>query len=316
MRAGYCDEIQQKTSDRFLSVLIFRNAMSRFRRSMSWSFPTEPGKPMSQSANNETPSPSAPTQSCWYSQHHDAQAGDDPLAGSGLWAQLASGRSFFLPLHYTPTYAYPLIVWFHSNGFNENQIESVMPHISLRNYVGIGIRGTRAADTMGHRFDWHTSPAAVVSAHDATCEAVDEAMRRFCIHPSRVVLAGYREGGTMAQRIALRDPEKFAGVISLGGRIPTGGMNNFTQLRRRRLPMLWQWGERNPQYTEDNVKSDCRLTMSIGADVELRQYPDDDEMNTAVLSDIDEWIMRRIVAGSSISDSQQWETTPVSYSRN
>ena len=109
------------------------------------------------------------------------------------------------------------------------------------------------------------NPAAVVAAHDATCEAVDEAMRRFRIHPSRIVLAGYREGGTMAQRIALRDPERFAGVISLGGRIPQGGIRNLSQLRRRRMPMLWQWGQHNAQYTEENLKSDCRSAMSIGA---------------------------------------------------
>jgi phospholipase/carboxylesterase len=242
--------------------------------------------------------------------------GGDQFADSGLRSKLAAGRSFFLPLHYTPSYQYPLIVWFHSNGFNEHQIDRVMPHISVRNHIGIGVRGTRAADTMGHRFDWHDSPAAIVAAHDATCEAVEEAMRRFSIHPSRIVLAGYREGGTMAQRIALRDPEKFAGVVSLGGRIPQGGMRNLSALRHRRMPMLWQWGQDNAQYTQENLKSDCRLSMSIGAEVEIRQYLDDDEMNTVVLGDVDEWIMRRIVAGSSIADSQQWATNPVAYSNN
>ncbi len=290
--------------------------MGRFHQSMSWSFPTESGKTESQSSGSVTPPSSKSTQSWWQSERLDEKSGVDQLDHSGLWSKFAAGRSFFLPLHYTPSYHYPLIVWFHSNGFNENQIDSVMPHISVRNYVGIGIRGTRAADTKGHRFDWHDSPAAVVAAHDATCEAVDEAMRRFRIHPSRIVLAGYREGGTMAQRIALRDPERFAGVISLGGRIPQGGIRNLSQLRRRRMPMLWQWGQHNAQYTEENLKSDCRSAMSIGAEVEIRQYPDDDEMNTVVLGDVDEWIMRRIVAGSSIADSQQWATSPVAYSSN
>ena len=58
----------------------------------------------------------------------------------------------------------------------------------------------------------------------------------------------------MALRIALRDPERFAGVISLGGRIPEGGMSNLCQIRRRRMPMLWQWGQENPQYTSENLK--------------------------------------------------------------
>ena len=290
--------------------------MGRFHQLMSWSFPTESGETESQGSSSKTPSSSNASQSWWHSERREENLGVDQLDDSRLWSKFAAGRSFFLPLHYTPSYQYPLIVWFHSNGFNEHQIESVMPHISVRNYIGIGVRGTRAADTMGHRFDWHNSPTALVTAHDATCEAVEEAMRRFCIHPSRVVLAGYREGGTMAQRIALRDPERFAGAISLGGRIPQGGMRNLSQLRRRRMPMLWQWGQDNAQYTQENLKSDCRLSMSIGAEVEIRQYLDDDEMNTVVLGDVDEWIMRRIVAGSSIADSQQWATNPVTYSSN
>ena len=290
--------------------------MDRFHQSMSWSFPTESGTTGSQDNGSETPTSSKSTQSWWHSERQDAKFGVDPFEQAGLSSKLAAGRSFFLPLHYTPSYRYPLIVWFHSNGFNENQIDSVMPHVSVRNYVGTGIRGTRAADTMGHRFDWHDSPAAVAAAHDATCEAVEEAMQRFSIHSSRVVLAGYREGGTMAQRIAFRDPERFAGVISLGGRIPQSGIRNLSQLRRRRMPMLWAWGQYNAQYTDENIKSDCRLTMSIGAEVEIRQYPDDDEMNTATLSDVDDWIMRRIVAGSTIADSQQWATSPVAYSSN
>ena len=68
---------------------------------------------------------------------------------SGIWSHLTSHRSFFLPLHYTPSYEYPLVIWLHSNGFNENQIDHVMPYISLRNYVGVGIRGTKAADSIG-----------------------------------------------------------------------------------------------------------------------------------------------------------------------
>ena len=233
-----------------------------------------------------------------------------------MWSGCTSGRSFFLPLHYTPSYAYPMVVWLHCNGFNEHQIDTVMPHISVRNYVGVGIRGSRAADTMGHKFDWHDSPASIAAAHEAVCEAVDEAAERFSIHGSRVVLAGYRDGGTMAQRIAFRDPDRFAGVISLGGRIPRDRILDLSQLRRRRLPMLWQWGRDNEQYTTENVNADCRLTMSIAAKVEIRQYPDDNEMNTVALGDIDDWIMRRIVAESSISDSDRWSSTPVAYSSN
>ena len=224
--------------------------------------------------------------------------------------------SFFLPLHYTASYPYPVVVWFHNDGFNEHQIDQIMPHLSLRNYIGIGIRGSRAADSAGHCFSWHDSPAAIGAANDAVCNALDEADRRFSIHPSRIILAGYQSGGTMAQRIAFRSPNDFAGVVSLGGRIPKRGFTMFKELRSRKLPLLWQWSTQNPSHTEQNLKADCQLAMSISANVEIRQYSDDDEMNTTTLRDANEWMMRQLLPDSCVSDSQQWSTQAVAYSNN
>ncbi|NND96431.1 MAG: hypothetical protein HKN47_03770 [Pirellulaceae bacterium] len=109
-------------------------------------------------------------------------------------------------MHYESNYQYPLIVWLHSDGFNENQIDHVMPHVSTRNYLATGIRGTRAIDSVGHQFEWHNSAAAIDATHEKVLCAIDEVSDRYSIHTSRIVLAGYRSGGTMAMRIALRDP--------------------------------------------------------------------------------------------------------------
>ena len=232
------------------------------------------------------------------------------------WSSLPANRTFFVPLHYTASYQYPLLIWFHSNGYNETQIDQVMPHISVRNHIGVGIRGTFATDSAGHRFQWRESPASVAAAHDSVVASIDECSERFNIHPQRIVLAGYGTGGTMAMRIAMREPERFAGVISMGGRFPQGSIRNVSQLRERRIPMLWQWGRMNPEFPRDGFKADFLSLMSIGGQVEVRQYPGDDEMDSVVLSDLNDWIMRRIVADSTVSDSDQWSTSPTAYSSN
>lgn len=289
-------------------------------QAMAWSFPKKSGKKISPD-HGSTDDGAKVQGSCWHEELSEGTVDNDQIVNDQInvlpsRSKRTSGHRFFLPVHYTPSYRYPLLVWFHHNGFNENQIDSVMPHISVRNYVGIGIRGNRSADTQGHRFDWHDSPASIAAAQESIYEAVDEAFRRFNIHPSRIVLAGYRDGGTMAQRIALRNPKRIAGVVSLGGRIPQEGLRNYCELRQRRFPMLWQWGQENQLYTQENLKTDCRLAMTIGADVEIRQYPGEDEMATAVLRDVDDWLMRRIIGGSTVTDSRQWETSPISYSEN
>ncbi len=244
-----------------------------------------------------------------------AASKNDPVRAASCSA-LAAGHCFFLPLHYTPSYDYPLIVWLHSNGHNENQIDDVMPHISVRNYIGVGVRASKAADSIGHRFDWHQSPAAISSAHEAIITAVDDALNRFSVHPKRVVLVGYRDGGTMALRIAMRQPDRFAAAVSLGGLMPQGAIRNIVELRKKRLAMLWQWGGAREEFTSDNLKADCQMAMAIGGKVEIRQYPGDDEMNTVVLKDIDQWIMRCVVNGSSTATSDRWASHPTAYSAN
>lgn len=298
--------------------------MDRIHLPMSWNEPTQSGQSDSETENDPSNySPFGAGEGKTWNSYYTSEISDDgssehefSIEGNSC-SHPTSHRTYFLPLHYTPTYDYPLIVWLHSNGFNENQVDHVMPHVSLRNYVGVGIRGNRAADAVGHRFDWHQSPAGIGSAHEAVVQAIEEAADRFSVNPTRVIVAGYRQGGTMALRIAMREPSRIAGAISIGGRMPQGALGNLQQLRKRRLPMLWQWAHANADYTEGNLKTDCQAVMAIGSPVEVRQYPTFDEMDTVVLRDVDDWIMRRIISTSTSSaDSDRWVTSPTAYSSN
>ena len=47
----------------------------------------------------------------------------------------------FLPTGYEPNYAYPLLVFFHGHGGNEEQVLRLSPRLSRRNYICIGLRG-------------------------------------------------------------------------------------------------------------------------------------------------------------------------------
>jgi phospholipase/carboxylesterase len=297
--------------------------MSRFHPSMSWNEPANPGQgDTSDGASDES-------RSEWSTEsdpadHFGTANSPSSLAnqprdcrGGASWGHFGH-RNFFLPLHYEPNYHYPLIVWLHSDGFNENQVDHVLPHVSLRNYIAAGVRGIRAADSLGHRFDWHDSPAAVAAAEESVAQTVVEATQRFSVHPSRIILAGYGSGGTMAIRIALRDPEHFAAVASLGGAMPAGPhlCSNLSQLRARQMPMLWSWATSGPRFDPDRLGQDVRLAMMIKASVEIRQYSAEDEMDTVTLSDLNDWIMRRVVADQPAQADQRWATSPTNYSAN
>ena len=232
-------------------------------------------------------------------ERSESHFAEDFSAQSASLQKVRSRQKFFFPLNYQTSYQYPLIVWLHNDGFNEDQIDQVMPHISLRNFAAVGVRGSRAADAKGQRFEWAQNSAGIAAAHDNVIAAVEEAQQRFSVHSDRVVLAGYGGGGTMALQIAMREPHRFAGVASLGGMMPGNSIKQYDALRRRRLPMLWQWAKENDAYTQAQLSRDCQLAMSIGSQVEVRQYPGDDEMDTVVLSDLNDWVMRTVIPGSS-----------------
>src|SRR5215475_12912505 len=49
----------------------------------------------------------------------------------------------FLPAGYEPHYPYPLLVFLHGYGGSDEQILTLAPRLSRRNYICIGLRGPR-----------------------------------------------------------------------------------------------------------------------------------------------------------------------------
>ncbi len=204
------------------------------------------------------------------------------------------------PLHYQSSYQYPLLVWLHSSGHNERQIEQVMPHISTRNYVGLGVRAPQATDIRGFGFDWSHGPNVAAKACEIVCGAIEQARATYSIHPERIILAGYGSGATMACQVAMRHSDQFAGVVRAGGPFPSsqGAIPDFKRLRARRLPMLWLQAINGVDDEPQALVRDVAMAQMIQAQVEIRQYQDDDVMNTAALKDIDRWCFDKIISPS------------------
>jgi phospholipase/carboxylesterase len=98
----------------------------------------------------------------------------------------------------------------------------------------------------------------------------------------------------MALRIALRSPERFAGVLSLGGEFPKG-LNPLARLAAvRKLPLFLASGRDAERYSIERTCQELRLFHTAGLSVTLRQYPCGDELTTNMLSDMDRWMMELV----------------------
>ncbi|TWT43172.1 alpha/beta hydrolase [Botrimarina hoheduenensis] len=204
----------------------------------------------------------------------------------------ARRHATFAPAGYEPGYRYPLVVWLHSQDSTEAELPQVMPHISLQNFVAVAPRGTARSTAEGYR--WSQSLDGIAAAEDAVFASIAKAEQHFAFHNERVFLAGVGAGGAMALRIALRQPEWFAGAASLGGPLPRGRQPLGRLNAARQMPLLLSAARGSQEYPEPRICRDLSLLHSAGFSVDLRQYPAGDEVTTGMLEDLNRWIMGRL----------------------
>jgi len=217
---------------------------------------------------------------------------------SGVFSagSLDTASSLFIPLHYEPGYAYPLVVWLHGEGDDERQLMRVMPLISMRNYLALGLRGTNSPS--GEKgYGWPPSESSVAAAEQRIFDSIDAIRLKYNVARRRVFLAGFGSGGTMAYRVALAHPGRFAGVLSLCGPFPEGTklLGNLGELRQ--LPLFLAVGRDSEAYPPEQVCDSLRLFHTAGLSITLRQYPCGQELAPQMLTDVDRWMIEQITSG-------------------
>jgi phospholipase/carboxylesterase len=212
-----------------------------------------------------------------------------------LEGDVADGCTLLSPLHYEEKYSYPLIVWLHGPGEDDQSLKRWMPHISLRNYAAVAPRGThRPVAATG--FGWRQTADHVELAHVRVAAAVERAKRQLNIHRRRVFLVGAGCGGTMAMRLALASPNRFAGALSLDGAFPRGGAPLLRLIEARQLPLFIARARKSRGYSSAVACDDLRLLYAAGMSLTLKEYPGRNVCSPQVLGDVDRWIMEVLSA--------------------
>ncbi len=201
----------------------------------------------------------------------------------------------FVPENYEPRYAYPLLIWFHHAGSDEEQLERIMPFVSARNYLAIAPRGMAMRwDDGSVGYGWPQNPQGLGYAQYVVATALEKVAAKYHFSPRRIFVAGFADGGSMAVRLALTSPAQFAGAATLGGPIPTWG-RPFVWLRsQRQLSFLFMLGAQSVVFSPVEACRALRLFYEAGLSVVLRQYPCGDQIHHAMLADLNRWIMGEI----------------------
>ncbi len=213
--------------------------------------------------------------------------------------QLADRRPIrtFLPTGYEPNYPYPLLVFFHGHGGDEEQAARFAPHLSRRNYICISLRGTACLGLRGEgrpAYGWGQDGDGETTVEDYVLRAVEQTRRSYHVHSERVYLAGFCEGATLAYRLGLSFPEKFAGVISLNGTMPKRGCPLSRWNAIRPLKVFIGHGIANAVVPLSLARQDARLLYTAGLEVDFRSYAATHRVHPDMLRDVNRWVMQHV----------------------
>jgi phospholipase/carboxylesterase len=206
----------------------------------------------------------------------------------------------FLPTGYEPNYPYPLLVFLHGQGGSEEQVLKLAPRLSRRNYVCIGLRGPLPLGDDGRDgYSWGPDSGGDALIEDYVFRAVEQTRRTYHVHSERIYLAGFCEGATLAYRLGLTHPERFAGVIALNGAMPRGGpLLRLPDVRPLRV--LIGHGIANAVVPLSMAKRDHLVLYAAGLNVRLRTYPTTHRLHPQMLRDVDHWVMNHINAEAEL----------------
>lgn len=133
--------------------------------------------------------------------------GSNPVLSESL-AREPGPFEIYVPAGYEPSYAYPLVVWFHDAGGNERELHKLMAQVTDRNALGLALRGERVRRAGG--FDWLGGDRP--RRRQRLLAALQELRREYHIHTERIVLAGQGSGADAAARAFWEHPEWYGGL--------------------------------------------------------------------------------------------------------
>jgi phospholipase/carboxylesterase len=202
---------------------------------------------------------------------------DTPDSPVNTDAPPVDADELFVPDHYEPNYAYPLLVWLAPPTGLNGRLQRLMRRISERNYFGVS-----------------------VAVHDP--ERIEEELfetfvglrRRYRLHTERVYLLGSGTSGTQALLTGLSQPAWFGGIAAFSARWPETPrlLAQYDELRGKRV-LLGIDDADNPPIVSDALYMQ-QLLWSAGMHVTALSASVGREPGPSLLREIDRWIMQAV----------------------
>jgi phospholipase/carboxylesterase len=138
---------------------------------------------------------------------------------------------------------------------------------------------------------------AIVAAQQQIEGFLAAAQERYPVDRGRLVLAGFSQGGFMAYQLALRDPDRYAGLIALSSWLPAELAKSIPkQPGHARLPALVIHGSDDPMIPVDRAYASRDSLLALGVPTVFREYAMGHEIRPDALREILHWLEEKVLS--------------------
>jgi phospholipase/carboxylesterase len=171
----------------------------------------------------------------------------------------------------------------------------VFPHASERAVtINGGMRMRAWYDIVGMDFATRAE-AAGIEESVAQVEALIAREAERGVPASRLLLAGFSQGGAIALAAGLQRREPLAGLVALSTYLP-GGDAVAAQRHPNAVaqPVFFAHGDSDPVIPVQHGQASAQALQRVGFDVEWHRYPMAHQVCAQEIADLGDWLERRL----------------------
>jgi len=204
------------------------------------------------------------------------------------------------------------VIWLHGLGADGNDFAPIVPELASPSWPALRfvfphapVRPVTVNGGMPMRAWYDIVGVDLISRQDetgmrasiASVEALIARENERGVPSSRILLAGFSQGGAIALSAALRHGETLAGVIALSTYLPL--QDAFASERNAanaHTPVFWGHGTADPIVPLTRGVSSRDLLQSLGYPVNWHTYPMPHSVCAEEVADLRQWMTARLSA--------------------
>ena len=127
---------------------------------------------------------------------------------------------------------------------------------------------------------------------------IDTVCERYNVDKDRLALMGFSQGGFLAYRLALSEPQRWQGAAMLSTWLSDEAADDVHE-DAADLPLLVQHGTNDPLVGIDKGRTSRDQLQAMRMNLDYREYPMQHEIGRQSIHDLSAWLTERLLSGRS-----------------